>query len=190
MNCSLFFLLPSRWMWKVPLKHWCLSNRLTTWHHIPQPLASEPQVSLIILQKLIFHSYPCNRPWRPTGLWEVEGPTLSRQSVHRWRWGCQPYAPATLYPQEDSWYSFLLRGWVDHWAIVRLEGLGQLKKSTSSGLEPATFRLVAQSLNQLCYRVPLFFIWSMLNKVKYKQRQCDCHLPEVTEQNHDKPQSE
>jgi hypothetical protein len=25
---------------------------------------------------------------------------------------------------------------------VRLEGLGQLKKSTSSGLEPATFRLV------------------------------------------------
>jgi hypothetical protein len=29
--------------------------------------------------------------------------------------------------QEDSWYSFLLRGWVDPWAIVRLEGLGQLK---------------------------------------------------------------
>jgi hypothetical protein len=26
---------------------------------------------------------------------------------------------------------------------VRLEGLGQLKKSTSSGFEPATFRLVA-----------------------------------------------
>jgi hypothetical protein len=22
--------------------------------------------------------------------------------------GCQPYAPAALYPQEDSWYSFLL----------------------------------------------------------------------------------
>jgi hypothetical protein len=27
-------------------------------------------------------------------------------------------------------------------AIVLLEGLGKLKKSTSSGLEPATFRLV------------------------------------------------
>jgi hypothetical protein len=27
-------------------------------------------------------------------------------------------------------------------AIVRLEGLGQLKKSTSSGFEPATFRLI------------------------------------------------
>jgi hypothetical protein len=37
---------------------------------------------------------------------------------------------------------------------VRLEGLGQLKKSTSSGLDPATLRLVAQRLIQLRYRVP------------------------------------
>jgi hypothetical protein len=32
---------------------------------------------------------------------------------------------------------------VDPRAIVRLEGLGQLKTSTSSGLEPAVFRLIA-----------------------------------------------
>jgi hypothetical protein len=39
---------------------------------------------------------------------------------------------------------------------VRLEGLGQLKNPmTSSGIEPATFRLEAQSLNQLRYRVPM-----------------------------------
>jgi hypothetical protein len=25
---------------------------------------------------------------------DVEAPTFSRQSAHRWRWGCQPYAPA------------------------------------------------------------------------------------------------
>jgi hypothetical protein len=37
---------------------------------------------------------------------------------------------------------------------VRLDGLGKLKKSTSSGLDPATFRLVAECLDQLRYRVP------------------------------------
>jgi hypothetical protein len=35
-------------------------------------------------------------------------------------------------PQEDSWYSFLLDR-VDLKAIVWLEELGKLKKSTSSG---------------------------------------------------------
>jgi hypothetical protein len=50
-----------------------------------------------------------------------------------------------------------VRGWVDRRTIVRLEGLGQLKDPiTSSGLEPATFRLVAWFLNQLRYGVPLF----------------------------------
>jgi hypothetical protein len=34
-----------------------------------------------------------------------------RESAHRSRWGCQPYAPAAFYPQEDSWYSFL-SSWV------------------------------------------------------------------------------
>jgi hypothetical protein len=40
-------------------------------------------------------------------------------------------------------------------AIVQLEGLGKLKKSTSLGLEPATFQLVAWCLNQLWYHMPL-----------------------------------
>jgi hypothetical protein len=60
------------------------------------------------ISTIINISHPCNRPWRPIGLWEVEAPTFSRQSAHGWWWGCQPYAPAALYPQEDSWYSFLL----------------------------------------------------------------------------------
>jgi hypothetical protein len=42
-------------------------------------------------------NYPCTRPWRPIGLWDIEAPIFSRQSAHRWRWNCQPYAPATVY---------------------------------------------------------------------------------------------
>jgi hypothetical protein len=57
-------------------------------------------------------SYPCNRPWRPIVSWDVENPTLSRQSACWWRWGCQPYVPVTLYCPETLffcfWYSFLL----------------------------------------------------------------------------------
>jgi hypothetical protein len=41
-------------------------------------------------------------------LWDVEAPTFSTQLAHRRRWGCQLHVPAALYPQEDSWYSFLL----------------------------------------------------------------------------------
>jgi hypothetical protein len=47
-----------------------------------------------------------------------------------------------------------VRGWVDPRAIVRLKGLRQLKNPmTSRWIETATFRLVAQCLNKLRYRV-------------------------------------
>jgi hypothetical protein len=46
------------------------------------------------------------------------------------------------------------RSWVDSRAIVRLEGLGQLKiPMTSSGIEPTTFRLVTECFNRLRYSV-------------------------------------
>jgi hypothetical protein len=65
----------------------------------------------------------CIRSWRPIGLWDAEVPTFSRRSAHWWRWGCQPYAPpVALYPQEDSWYSFLLEAessWLRHYATSR-----------------------------------------------------------------------
>jgi hypothetical protein len=43
---------------------------------------------------------------------------------------------------KDSWYSFLLEAELTP-RPVRPEGLGPFKKSTSSGFEPATFRLAA-----------------------------------------------
>jgi hypothetical protein len=99
--------------------------------------------------------YLCNRPWRPIELWGTQAPTFSRQSAYRWRWGCQLYAPAALYATEKLLAFISVRGWVGLRATVRLEGLGRLKNPmTSSGLEAATFRLVAECLNQLRYRVP------------------------------------
>jgi hypothetical protein len=81
--------------------------------------------------------YSCNRSWRPIGLWDVEAPTLSRQSAHRWQWDCQP---AALYPPGRFLVLISVRGWVDSRDIVRLEGLGQLENSmTSLEIEPATF---------------------------------------------------
>jgi hypothetical protein len=56
---------------------------------------------------------------------------------------------------------------------VRLEELGKLKKSTSLGLDPATFQLVAQGLNHAtaCAKKTVSTIKHMLNK-KTKEPIC------------------
>jgi hypothetical protein len=75
------------------------------------------------------HSYSCNRPWSPIRLRDVEAATFSRQSAHRWRWGCQLYAPAALYPPGRFLVLISARGWVDPRTKMWLEGLGELKIS-------------------------------------------------------------
>jgi hypothetical protein len=55
-------------------------------------------------------SYPCNRPWRPIRLWDVEAPTFSLDNglTDGGKVVSLTRLPPFI-PQEDSWYSFVTR---------------------------------------------------------------------------------
>jgi hypothetical protein len=96
------------------------------------------------------HITGLDRPW---GFQQVEAPRF-QGSMHMKVVRLSALRRGCLYPaRKYSWYSFLLRGWVNPRAIVWPEVLHQWKNpKTPSGIKPATFRDVAWCLNQMRHR--------------------------------------
>jgi hypothetical protein len=73
------------------------------------------------------------------------------------------YAPAAFTHQERFVLLIFVKGWFDPKAKVRPEGPCQWRiPMTTSWIEPATFRLVAQCLKQLRHRLPLVLYVDLL----------------------------
>ena len=111
----------------------------------------EYAVSIVLYVKVKHSHYRPGEAQRVPGGW---GSQISRQSAYE---GGEVVSPTHRPPiplRKYSWYPFLLEAESTPGPIMRPEGLCQCKiPVTPLGIETATFRLVAQCLNQLRHLV-------------------------------------
>ena len=123
--------------------------------HSPEVLSIPPGTTCIRVEVKQSHYMP-GKAQRVPGGW---GSQISRQSEHEGGKVVSLTHRPPLLPRKYSRYSFPLE---TESTIMRPNGLCQWKiPVTSSRIEPATFRLVAQCLNQLHHRYTYTIIYEI-----------------------------
>ena len=114
---------------------------------------------------------------KPIPVTPLESPWLFRmvrlpdfKTIDTWKWyGCQPYAPAAFTPRKCPWYSFLLEAdWTPGYSAAGRIMLIKKIQLTPSGIEPATFRLVAHASTNCATACPLLLC--PVNRNTYRGR--------------------